>query len=132
MIVGDIILVRHAGDETGTWYEGCVHTVTGVSVTAKFNPKFQSLKGRKVDIKFVLNRIPDRRIHQAVVSPFNPDWLLFPTPDMLRGLHRPTQAETSAIDLVDRSLAQNEEQMEAIAAIVNRPPGSVPFIVFGP
>ncbi|KAJ3556290.1 hypothetical protein NM688_g2107 [Phlebia brevispora] len=132
VIVGDMILVRHAGDETGVWYEGCVHELTGISVFVRFNAKFKGFKGTKVDVKFVLNRLPDRRMHQAVVSPFNPPRLLFPTPGMTAGLRCPTSRDTGGISLVDRNLAQNEEQLQAIAAITLRPPGSVPFIVFGP
>lgn len=132
VIVGDIILVGHEGDSTGTWYEGCVHEVSGLSVFVRFNERFKAYKGSKVDVKFVLNRLPDRRMHQAVISPFHPPSVLFPTPDMASRLHTPTARDLASLNLVDRTLAQNQEQLETIAAITLRPPGSVPFIVFGP
>ncbi|THG94461.1 hypothetical protein EW026_g7015 [Hermanssonia centrifuga] len=133
VIVGDLILVRHVGDATGTWYEGCVHGITGISVLIRCNDKFRALRGTMVDVKFVLNRLPDRRMHQAVVAPFNPPRLLLPdNRHLTNGVHLPRALEVASISLVDRSLAQNSEQMQTIVAIANRPPGSVPFIVFGP
>ena len=132
VIVGDIILVRHTGDNTGTWYEGCVHETTGISVFVRFSEKFQGFRGSNIDVKFVLNRLPDRRMHQAVLSLMDRSEILFPTPDMVSRLRPSTSADLPVADLVDRTLARNREQLETIAAIVNRPPGSVPFVVFGP
>ncbi|EKM56518.1 uncharacterized protein PHACADRAFT_160043 [Phanerochaete carnosa HHB-10118-sp] len=132
VIVGDLIMVKHSGDETDTWYEGCVHQISGFSVRLRFNDKFNAYRGAKVDVKFLLNRLPDRRMHQAVSSSFNPPRLLFPRSEHTRYLRRPSDCEMESIALVDRALSKNREQLETIAAVVNRPPGSVPFIVFGP
>ena len=132
VIVGDIVLVRHSGDRTDTWYEGCVHHITWSSVRLRFNEKFTAYRNAKVDVRFTLNRVPDRRMHQAVVSPSKPVRLLFPSDVHGRGLRRPTVEHMNGISLIDRKLSDNIEQREAISAIVSRPPGSVPFIVFGP
>lgn len=132
VIVGDLILVKHSGDRTDTWYEACVHHITGVSVRLRFNKKFTAYPGARVDVRFVFNRLPDRRMHQAVSAPFNPPRLLFPRPEHISNLRKPSDHEIESITLVDRTLAKNREQLETVAAIVNRPLGSVPFIVFGP
>ncbi|GJE86466.1 RNA helicase [Phanerochaete sordida] len=132
VIVGDLILVKHSGDQTDTWYEGCVHHITGISVRLRFNEKFNAFRGAKVDVRFVLNRLPDRRMHQAVSAPNNPPRLLFPGIEHIAPIRKPSDYQIQSISLVDRTLSQNREQLETIAAIVNRPPGSVPFIVYGP
>ncbi|KAJ7249435.1 RNA helicase [Mycena rebaudengoi] len=97
VIVGDYILVRHTGVEEGPWYEGRVH------------------HGTKFDVRFTLNRLPHRRMHQALINSFKPRQILFP-----------------GITPVNRQIAEDPEQLETVAAILHQPPGSVPFIVFGP
>ena len=98
----------------------------------RFNDKFHAYRGAKVNVKFTLNRVPDRRMHQAVTSDFNPRRLLFPTEADCLPLNTPTVRDTQELALVDRSLSGNPEQLQAIVAISSRPPGSVPFIMFGP
>ena len=132
LIIGDVILVQHSSDTTGTWFEGVVHEITGISIFVKFNKKFTALKGHKVNVRFKLNRVPDRRMHQAVTSTITRPEVLFPTTNMIRDLRRPTPAEIDSLGVVDRNLSQNPEQLETIAAIATRPLGSVPFVVFGP
>ncbi|KIP01837.1 hypothetical protein PHLGIDRAFT_112706 [Phlebiopsis gigantea 11061_1 CR5-6] len=132
VIVGDIIEVHHSRDATGTWYEGCVHQITGRTVRLRFNPKFSAYRGGKVDVRFTLNRLPDRRMHQAVASDFNPSRLLFPTEADCVSLIVPTAVQIRDLVLVDRTLMDNPEQLQAIIAIASRPPGSVPFVMFGP
>lgn len=132
VIVGDIVLVKHAMDHTDTWYEGCVHVIELSKCLLRFNKAFTGHRGMKVDVRFVLNRLPDRRMHQAVVTPNNPPRFLFPTAGHSRNLRKPGSADIQNLALIDRSLASNQEQLETIAAIVNRPPGSVPFVIFGP
>ena len=132
VIVGDIIHVHHTGDATGTWYEGCVHQITGRTARLRFNEKFTAYRGAKVDVKFTLNRLPDRRMHQAVTSDFDIRRLLFPTEAECLSLRVPTTTQMRDVGLVDRTLLGNPEQLQAIIAIAFRPPGSVPFVMFGP
>lgn len=126
------MLVKHAFDESGTWYEGCVHDTGGQSVVLRFNDKFKPLRGAEVDVRFTLNRLPDRRIHQALVSDFAPSRLLFPCDVHVQGQGPPAYAQAEDISLVNRNVAGNAEQLQAVLAIRNRPPGSVPFVIFGP
>ena len=133
VVVGDIINVRHTGNTNGLWYQGYVHQVMERAVRLHFSPKFSAYRGTKVDVQFTLNRLPDRRMHHAVLSSdFNAHKLLFPTENGCLPLKVPTVAQMRDFNLVDRTLQNNMEQLQAIVAIVSRPPGSVPFVVFGP
>jgi helicase MOV-10 len=136
VLVGDFILVSHAGSpdtlNTRPWFEGRVHKVYAKHVSLHFGDSFSTYRGTKFDVRFVLNRLPFRRMHQAVTNKFNPSRLLFPEPEHIRGVQRVTLDKI--VDLVPfyRPLGEDEEQMETVAAIVNQKPGSVPFVVFGP
>ena len=136
VLVGDYILVSHTGtgdDGTPrTWYEGRVHNVLLNRVSLRFGEEFSTYKGTKFDVKFVLNQLPYRRMHQALSNSFNPARLLFPGPEHLRGAKRVTQAQIDMIVPINRVLRDDDEQMETVAAILNQKPGSIPFVLFGP
>jgi helicase MOV-10 len=132
VLVGDYILARRSGDSTDTaWYQGRVHSILFNIVTLYFSDGFSNYRGNKYDIRFVYNRLPERRKHQAVISPYKPMRLLFPDKSHIKN-SRATPAEVLAINPVNRELQSNYEQLEAVAAIATQPPGSVPFIIFGP
>ncbi|TFK41414.1 P-loop containing nucleoside triphosphate hydrolase protein [Crucibulum laeve] len=136
VLVGDFILVSHVGSEDANekrkWYEGRVHQVHQNHVTLRFSDSFSTYRGTKFDVKFVLNRLPLRRMHHALNNSFKPARVLFPGPEHVAGLRRVTAAQRSSFVPIYRPLREDEEQMETIAAIVNQDPGSVPFVVFGP
>lgn len=136
MLVGDYILVSHtdSADDRAprTWFEGRVHNVLQHSVSLRFGDEFSVYKGTKFDVKFVLNQLPYRRMHQALSNSFNPARLLFPGPEHLRGAKRVTQAQINMIVPINRVLRDDDEQMETVAAILNQKPGSIPFVLFGP
>ncbi|KAJ6600012.1 RNA helicase [Mycena vulgaris] len=131
VIVGDFILVKHTGVE-GPWYEGRIHQVHQTHVSLRFDDKFSTYKGTKFDIKFTLNRLPHRRMHQALTNPWKESRILFPRAEhVLRNL-RVTVTQRNSISPVNRLIAEDPEQLETVVAIVNQPPGSPPFVVFGP
>ncbi|KAK2463831.1 hypothetical protein APHAL10511_004136 [Amanita phalloides] len=133
VLVGDYILVRRSGDET--WYTGRVHEALEGRLTlyfsSKFNAEFKKFERARYDIGFVYNRLPERRKHQAVMSPYKPMRLLFPNRIHIRN-SPVTRAEVDAVQAINRQIASNYEQLEAVAAILKQPPGSVPFVIFGP
>lgn len=132
VLVGDYILARRSGDSSDTdWYQGRVHKVRFDILTLYFPEGFSNYRGNKYDIRFVYNRLPDRRKHQAVVSTYKPMRLLFPEQVHINN-ERVTPAEVVAVNPINREMQSNYEQLEAVAAIVKQPPGSVPFIIFGP
>lgn len=134
VIVGDTIFLKQAGDNNETWYEGIIHKIYTSEVTLQVNPKFKlggNLRG-SVDVRFKLNRVPLRRAHQTITMPNNPPRILFPESHDLAGLQRVSRAQIDDLVLENNMLIDNDEQMQTIAAIVTMPPGSVPFVVFGP
>ncbi|KIM42180.1 hypothetical protein M413DRAFT_70670 [Hebeloma cylindrosporum] len=136
VLVGDFILVSRSESadtlNTRKWYEGRVHQVYENYVSLRFGNDFSTYRGTKFDVRFVLNRLPFRRMHQALVNKFKPARFLFPSPAHIAGVHRVSQSMIDDISPFDRPIGEDEEQMETVAAIVNQKPGSVPFVVFGP
>ena len=129
VIVGDFVLVKHSHLQDGRWIESRVHEVNEKDLSLRFPDGFSLYKGDKVDVRFQLNRLPFRRMIQAVTTSFNPRRLLFPE----MGHPGTTRSFTSDYILPEDPLMEsNEEQLNAIAVIVHQPPGSVPFVVFGP
>lgn len=126
---GDSILVQRHGANSGKWFEGRVHYVHKEIVGLMFHKSFSNPdKNQRFDVRFKLNRHPLRRQHQALGSTFTPEHLLFPLQ-----LHVHTRTEdATVITPHNRMLANNSRQLDAVSAIVNNPPGSVPFVVFGP
>ncbi|KAJ2936839.1 hypothetical protein H1R20_g242, partial [Candolleomyces eurysporus] len=136
VLVGDFILVSHVDSSVPLkqreWFEGRVHDVRMNDVVLRFGDNFSIYRGSKFDVRFVLNRLPYRRMHHALVNKFTPSRILFPSPRDVNGMQKVTTQQKSEPHLYNRELQTDEEQVEAIAAILNLRPGSVPFVVFGP
>jgi helicase MOV-10 len=130
VLVGDYIQVRKPG--TDIWYEGIVHAIMLNEVSLRFPNDFSTYRGNKFDVRFVLNRIPMRRMHQAVTYGQLQPRLLFPGLEHERPSFPPGISQTESIRPVNRIISGDEEQLTAIAAILYREPGSVPFVLFGP
>lgn len=134
VLIGDRILLQKHGDVTDSWYEGVVHKVSLNEVTLHLGSNFSMHKhaSRRVDVRFKLNRMPLRRGHQAVTIHNKLARILFPGPEHILNSQPVNSAQMAEGDLVDRTLADNVEQMKTVATIIAMPPGSVPFIVYGP
>ena len=136
VLVGDYICVSRTGEgddgKERTWYEGRVHRVLLNRVSLRFHDDFSVLRGTKFDVQFVFNRISYRRMYHILKNSFNPKRLLFPGPEHLNGVRAPTAAQRENLVLCNRQLEGDDEQLGAITAIRHMPPGSAPFIVFGP
>jgi helicase MOV-10 len=132
IILGDRILVKPYGVDK--WYEGYVHVVEQQEVGLRFNRAFNFYAGQKYHVRFKLNRLSLRRMHQAMDTVFNVSRIFFPTPADARGknLRAATPAEQRELVLVNRKIGENPPQLRAVAAIVRLPPGSPPFVIFGP
>lgn len=130
VLVGDFILVkRHEGSDT--WYKGCVHEVMADSVSLRFDEAFTAIKGSKFDVQFLLNRLPFRRMHQALTARSDTRRLVFPEHQHVKA-SPVTVEEIASIKPFNRRIGENPEQLTAVASIVNQPPGCVPFLIFGP
>ncbi|KAJ7669415.1 RNA helicase [Mycena polygramma] len=132
VIVGDFILVRHTGVAEGPWFEGRVHKVYQSHVSLRFGENFSTYKGTKFDVKFTLNRLPHRRMHQALTNSFKESRILFPRDEHILRNRRVSASERDSITPVNRRIAEDPEQFETVVAIVHQPRGSPPFVVFGP
>ena len=80
------------------------------------------------DIRFKLNRLTLQRQHMAMDTAFSQDRVLFPECADLPSL----RLAEPPIKAIDPLIQQNPLQLKAATSIVNSPPGSVPFILFGP
>jgi hypothetical protein len=80
------------------------------------------------NIRFKLNRLTLQRQHMAMDTAFSQDRVLFPERVHLLSL----RLAEPPIKSIDPLIQQNPLQLKAATAIVNSPPGSVPFIIFGP
>lgn len=132
MLVGDFILVKHTNTTEDVWDEGRVHKVYADHVGLQFGDDFSTYRGTKFDVRFVLNRLPERRMHQALANKNNPSRILFPGPAHLRPGGRTTLEQRNSFSPINRNIGEDEEQLETVTAILHQRPGSVPFVVFGP
>lgn len=71
-------------------------------------------------------------MHQTLADGYSPSRLLFPDTEYLQGATRVLQDKIVEINPFNRPLGEDKEEIEAVAAILNQKPGSVPFVVFGP
>ncbi|KAG8931375.1 hypothetical protein FRC02_002809 [Tulasnella sp. 418] len=115
-------------------YEGLVETIQDLRVGLLFHQDFRRdwQPGALCEVRFMINRIPLRRMHQALDLPFLPRRLLFPDQADFDGISRPTQHQIDQIQPKNSQLKSNPPQMEAVTAIVNQPQGAPPFVIFGP
>ncbi|KAG8984017.1 hypothetical protein FRB90_005620, partial [Tulasnella sp. 427] len=135
VIVGDKIKVRNHNQRAEHWFRGCVHVVEQLQVGLKFHPSFNSFKGQKYDVRFELNRLTLRRMHQAVANTkFREERVLFPTHNIVQRLRmrKPVDRQMDRYAPFDRQIATNPPQWLAVAAIAELGDGAAPFVVFGP
>lgn len=128
VLVGDKILAKPKGSETSRWFSGGVHFVRKESVGLRFDPSFKWTAGQVYNIRFKLNRIPLRRQHQALDTAFKQDRVLFPSPEHIQG---PLNANVH-LNIVNKLIANNPNQLLAVKGIVGQQAGAVPFVIFGP
>lgn len=98
------------------------------SVGLRFDPSFKWTAGQVYNIRFKLNRIPLRRQHQALDTAFKQDRVLFPSPEHIQG---PLNANVH-LNIVNKLIANNPNQLLAVKGIVGQQAGAVPFVIFGP
>ena len=128
---GDSILaqVPGAGDRDLT-YRGFVHEVARDSIRVGFHPKFNG--NAQYNIRFLFNRIPIRRQHQAVLADStSTQRLLFPVLGN-EGVSKPIDISQHTISLFNIMIASNTAQLQAVKTIMNLRPAAAPFKLWGP
>lgn len=114
------------------WFEGRVHVVRQAEVGLCFHSSFgRYSEGKRFHVRFKLSRIPLRRQHQAMDTVFTEERVLFPLPSHLPVGRVQTKRDIS-LKLSNALLSNNEPQLQAVISIVTLPPGSAPFVIFGP
>ena len=129
-MVGDRILVQPHGAPEGHWFEGYVHIVREKEVGLRFNKSFKT--SRLYHVRFKLCRINFRRQHNALDEKFHEDRILFPNVTHPSALSRGRGASKGKLCYYDHNIATNPQQELAIRSITRLPPGSPPFVLFGP
>ncbi|KDQ06471.1 hypothetical protein BOTBODRAFT_121476 [Botryobasidium botryosum FD-172 SS1] len=123
VMIGDLII---AVSSQGKPYGGYVHVVENLQVGLSFHSSFPGESGQLYDIEFSLCRIPLQRMHQALSQQTPLDRLLAPNHFF------PASILPGQLTLYNTKIADNPPQHQAVTSIVSQPPGSTPFIVFGP
>ena len=128
VIVGDTILLRRSTQPEAMWHRGTVHRVDEKAVTLRFGENFNTYKASTFDVQFVLNRMPYRRFHQAVLNVATLGRLLFPSEPIVdnRGRSDPESV------FFNRNLAKNPAQRNVVETVLSRPPSSPPIVISGP
>lgn len=130
-MVGDLIKVI---TNQGTVFGGFVHVVESLDVGLHFHTSFPNTPGQLYDVDFSLCRVPLRRMHQALKMTVPMERLLFPTIKTLATVAPPPTSVEEEVrsSLYNTNIADNAAQLKAVASVMLQPPGSAPFVVFGP
>lgn len=129
VLIGDEILVQPAGSQSGKWFSGFVHKFERDEVGLRFGRGFQGLNpNERSYVRFQYNRIVSRREHHAIKATPPVPRLQFPLLNHVK--RRP--ASGGVITTYNPDIEANPAQKRAVSSIVRLPPGSPPFIVFGP
>ncbi|KAG6811022.1 hypothetical protein H0H92_009325 [Tricholoma furcatifolium] len=132
VLVGDRILVQPKGARVGRWFEGGVHHVRKEEVSLRFDRSFRGWAPDQLFyVRFKLNRYPARRQHQALDSAFSEERVMFPGQKFLPKGTYPKPADVR-LQLANPLIEKNLPQLQAVVSIVKQPPGSLPFVIFGP
>ena len=106
-----------------------MHFVHQYEVGLQFHESFGGwTSDQKYHVRFKLNRVPVRRQHQALDTAFTQSRILFPNSSHFSMTPGPRPPNTFFNSLI----RSNPPQITAITGILNAPPGSLPFIIFGP
>ncbi|KAF7378134.1 RNA helicase [Mycena sanguinolenta] len=131
VIVGDFILVRFNYIPVPTTAGGLKDAFTKFTRIAWVH-RFSTYKGTKFDVKFTLNRLPHRRMHYALTNSFKESRIFFPRAEHLLRNQKVSTLQRNSLSPANRRIVEDPEQFETVVAIVHQPPGSPPFVVFGP
>ncbi|CUA74319.1 hypothetical protein RSOLAG22IIIB_11143 [Rhizoctonia solani] len=133
VIVGDRIKVHPHSEPEKVWYQGVVREIETATVLIQFNSRFPHAPGALYDVQFVLNPVTFKRMIQALsVEPKRREILFPQTADVTTSSMAAHDLGGPEIDLYNRIIGSNEEQRNAITKIIRLPPGSPPYIIFGP
>ena len=107
-----------------------------LKMSLKLPTDFDLYKGSRFELRITLNRSTLRRQYHALTATLAPPRrLLFPSVSDVKPMRRLSRAEIDNLkfrQLVNRDIRDDGQQLRAVISILEQPPGSVPFIVYGP
>ncbi len=112
------------------------HHLAVLKVSLRLPADFNLYKEAQFELRFRHNRIALRRQYHALTAALAPSRrLLFPSLSDIRPMRRLSRAEIDNLkfrQLVNRDIRDDGQQLQALISILEQPPGSVPFIIYGP
>ncbi|KAI8909669.1 P-loop containing nucleoside triphosphate hydrolase protein [Gorgonomyces haynaldii] len=139
IIKGDSILVKPSGSK-GRAFEGRAIDIQLTEVYLRFSKEFfkQFIKGGKYDVQFKYNRIPWRRMQEALTrASFFTDFDKIFKSALVQKISRDAPELEEKIHQVpwrpfNRLTSDNPEQMRAIKTILSGVHRPLPLVIFGP
>jgi len=112
------------------------HHLAVLKVSLRLPADFDLYKGTKFELRFRQNRITLRRQYHALTAALAPPRRLsFPSVSDIKPMRRLGRAEIDNLkfrQLINRDIRDDSQQLQAVISILEQPPGSVPFIIYGP
>ena len=107
-----------------------------LKVSLRLPTDFNLYKGSRFELRFRHNRSTLQRQYLALTATLAPPRrLLFPSVLDIKPMRRLSRAEIDDLkfrQLVNRDIRDDGQQLQAVISILEQPPGSVPFIIYGP
>ncbi|KAG9120974.1 hypothetical protein FRC07_003275, partial [Ceratobasidium sp. 392] len=129
VIVTDLVAMKEPGiARRGPVHGGFVTEVQQSDLILRMHESFPSISNQLWDVRFTVNRLLLRRMHDSINKASPHERILFPT----LAHRKPPAASLRTNPRLDRKVASNFQQSLAVRQILAQPPGDVPFIIFGP
>ncbi|KAG8681483.1 hypothetical protein FRC09_017455, partial [Ceratobasidium sp. 395] len=129
VIVTDLVAMKEPGiSRRGPVHGGFVTEVQQSDLVLRMHESFPSVSNQLWDVRFTVNRLLLRRMHDAINKSSPHERILFPT--LAHG--KVPGGGNRVISRLDRRVASNFQQSLAVRQVLVQPPGDVPFIIFGP
>ncbi|KAH7327648.1 P-loop containing nucleoside triphosphate hydrolase protein [Rhizoctonia solani] len=132
VLEGDRIKLHPHSKPDDIWFRGIVRKVEGLTVLISFHGSFPHTPTEKYDVQFLINPVTFMRMKKALAVGQKRSNVLFPTTEDMQPMSNAAQNPEQDIVLYNRILGANLEQRNAVTQVTRLPPGSPPFIVFGP
>jgi helicase MOV-10 len=112
------------------------HHLAVLKVSLRLPTDFNLYKGTRFELRFRHNCSTLRRQYHALTATLAPPRrLLFPSASDIKPTRGLSRAEINNLkfgQLVNRDIRDDGQQLQAVISILEQPPGSVPFIIYGP
>jgi helicase MOV-10 len=112
------------------------HYLAVLKVSLELPTDFNPYKGSRFELRLRHNRSTLRRQYHALTAALAPPRrLLFPSVSDIKPIRRLSSAEIDNLkfrQLVNRDIRDDGQQLQAVISLLEQPPGSVPFIIYGP